>query len=113
MGPRAAGSRRRSGVVPDVVIGTFGKALGTFGAFAATSRPIAELLWNRARPFVFSTALPPSVPASTLAAIEIVRGAEGEAPPLATRDARAAVSRARARGWRRAGQRDRADPGRR
>ena len=66
------------GVVPDVLIGTFGKALGTFGAFAATTRSIADLLWNRARPFVFSTALPPSIPAATRAAIEIVRGIEGD-----------------------------------
>ena len=66
------------GVVPDVLIGTFGKALGTFGAFAATTRAVADLLWNRARPFVFSTALPPSIPAATRAAVEIVRGSEGD-----------------------------------
>ena len=59
------------------MIGTFGKALGTFGAFAATTRAIAELLWNRARSFVFSTALPPSIAAATLAALEIVRGSRG------------------------------------
>ncbi len=64
--------------MPDVLIGTFGKALGTFGAFAATTRSISDLLWNRARPFVFSTALPPSIPAATTAAISIVRGTEGE-----------------------------------
>jgi 8-amino-7-oxononanoate synthase len=78
MGPEGRGVAAAAGVVPAVVIGTFGKALGTFGAFAATTRSIAELLWNRARPFVFSTALPPSLPASTIAAIEIVRGREGE-----------------------------------
>ncbi|HEX7840042.1 MAG TPA: aminotransferase class I/II-fold pyridoxal phosphate-dependent enzyme, partial [Kofleriaceae bacterium] len=66
------------GVVPEVVIGTFGKALGGFGAFAATSRAIADLLWNRARPLVFSTGLPPSVPAAARAAIEVVRGSDGE-----------------------------------
>jgi 8-amino-7-oxononanoate synthase len=66
------------GVAPDILIGTFGKALGTFGAFAATTRPIADLLWNRARPFVFSTALPPSIPSATRVAIEIVRGSEGD-----------------------------------
>jgi 7-keto-8-aminopelargonate synthetase-like enzyme len=63
--------------VPDVIIGTFGKALGSFGAFAATTPAIAELLWNRARTLVFSTGLPPSVPAASRAAIELVRGAEG------------------------------------
>ncbi len=78
MGPEGRGIAAAAGVVPAVVIGTFGKALGTFGAFAATTRAIAELLWNRARPFVFSTALPPSIPAATLAAIEIVRGSEGD-----------------------------------
>ncbi len=77
-GPEGRGLCAEAGVVPDVLIGTFGKALGTFGAFAATTTAIAELLWNRARPFVFSTALPPSIPAATRAAIEIVRGAEGE-----------------------------------
>ena len=77
IGPEGRGVCAEIGVVPDVVIGTFGKALGTFGAFAASSAAIAELLWNRARSFVFSTALPPSIPAATLAALEIVRSSEG------------------------------------
>ena len=77
-GPEGRGLCAAVGVVPDVLIGTFGKAVGTFGAFAATTRAISELLWNRARPFVFSTALPPSIPAATSASIEIVRGTEGE-----------------------------------
>ena len=79
LGPEGRGAAAMAGVVPDVVVGTFGKALGTFGAFAATTRAIADLLWNRARPFVFSTGLPPSVSASTTAAIEIVRGTDGDA----------------------------------
>ena len=56
----------------DLVMGTLGKALGGFGAFAATATQIRELLVNRARPFIFSTALPPPVPAAALAALEIV-----------------------------------------
>ena len=78
IGPEGCGVAASVGVVPDVVIGTFGKALGTFGAFVATTRAIADLLWNRARPFVFSTGLPPSIAAATTAAIEIVRGTDGE-----------------------------------
>ena len=78
IGPEGRGVAASVGVVPDVVIGTFGKALGTFGAFVATTRAIADLLWNRARPFVFSTGLPPSIAAATTAAIEIVRGTDGE-----------------------------------
>lgn len=77
-GPEGRGIAAAAGVVPDVLVGTCGKALGSFGAFAATSAAIADLLWNRARTFVFSTGLPPSVAASVLAALEIVRGAEGE-----------------------------------
>jgi len=78
IGPEGRGLAALHGVVPDVMIGTFGKALGAFGAFAATSRAVADLLWNRARTLVFSTGLPPSVPASARAAIEIVRGADGD-----------------------------------
>ena len=77
-GPEGRGIAAEAGVVPDVLIGTCGKALGGFGAFAASSTAIADLLWNRARPFVFSTALPPSVPAAVQAAVEIVRGNEGD-----------------------------------
>ncbi len=76
-GPEGRGLAAEAAVVPDVLVGTFGKALGTFGAFVVSSHAIAELLWNRARSFVFSTALPPAIPAATLAALEIVRGAEG------------------------------------
>ena len=76
-GPEGRGVAADAAVTPDIVIGTFGKALGTFGAFAASTKAIADLLWNRARSFVFSTALPAAIPASTLAAIEIVRGVEG------------------------------------
>lgn len=61
----------------DIVIGTFGKALGSFGAFAAATRAIADLLWNRARPLIFSTGLPPHVAAATRRAVEIARGSEG------------------------------------
>jgi 7-keto-8-aminopelargonate synthetase-like enzyme len=76
-GPEGRGIAAEAGVVPDVLVGTCGKALGVFGAFAATSAAIAQLLYNRARPFVFSTALPPSVPAAVQAAIEIIRGTDG------------------------------------
>ncbi|CAN5854904.1 8-amino-7-oxononanoate synthase [soil metagenome] len=77
-GPEGRGECAAQNVEPDVLVGTFGKALGGFGAFVATSSAIAELLWNRARSFVFSTALPASVPASATVAIEIVRGREGQ-----------------------------------
>lgn len=43
----------------DVVVGTFGKAIGSYGAFSVTSDPIREFAVNTARSFIFSTALPP------------------------------------------------------
>jgi 8-amino-7-oxononanoate synthase len=77
-GPEGRGEAAAAGVVPDLLVGTCGKALGSYGAFVATTPAIAQLLWNRARSLVFSTALPPSIAAATRAAIEIVRGSDGD-----------------------------------
>lgn len=61
----------------DILMGTFGKALGSFGAYAAVSRDIRDLLVNRARSFIFSTSLPPAVLAASLAAVKLVQSPEG------------------------------------
>jgi 8-amino-7-oxononanoate synthase len=55
-----------------VQMGTLGKALGGFGAYVAGSRALRELLINRCRSFIFTTALPPTVMAMALAAIDLV-----------------------------------------
>lgn len=96
-GPEGRGIAAALGVVPDLVVGTCGKALGSYGAFVASSVAVSKLLWNRARSLVFSTALPPMVSASVLAAIDIVRSNEGDdrRRTLATR---ARQLRARVRG---------------
>jgi len=78
-GPEGRGLAAEVGVRPEVLIGTFGKALGTSGAFMATSRAVGELIWNRARSFVFSTGAPAAVAAATLGSLELVRGGEGDA----------------------------------
>jgi 8-amino-7-oxononanoate synthase len=61
----------------DLHMGTLGKALGGFGAFVAADQVLIDLLINRARSFIFSTSLPPAVPAAAMAALEVVAGAEG------------------------------------
>jgi 8-amino-7-oxononanoate synthase len=61
-----------------VVIGTLSKALGAGGGFAAGPAEVIELLTNRARTFIFDTALPPALAAAAQQALAIVRGAEGE-----------------------------------
>lgn len=77
-GPEGRGVAAELGVVPDLLVGTCGKALGAYGAFVATTPAIAKLLWNRARSLVFSTALPPMISAAVIAAIGIVRSGEGD-----------------------------------
>lgn len=80
LGEGGRGSAELMGVGDDIDIqmGTFGKALGSFGAYAAVSAELRELLVNRARSFIFSTSLPPSVLAASLAAIELVQTQEGD-----------------------------------
>ena len=56
----------------DISMGTFGKALGGFGAFVAGSHMLREFLINRARTFIFTTGLPPAVIASGIAALELL-----------------------------------------
>jgi 8-amino-7-oxononanoate synthase len=77
MGPAGRGLAAAAGIRPDLTLGMLGKAFGTQGAFAAGSGPVVELLRNRARSFVFSTAHAPALAAASLAALELFR--EGDA----------------------------------
>jgi 7-keto-8-aminopelargonate synthetase-like enzyme len=56
----------------DVHMATFGKALGSFGAFVLSDPIVIEFLINRARTFMYTTALPPSVLAASLAALKLI-----------------------------------------
>ena len=56
----------------DLVVGTLGKALGSYGAYVCASGELSEYLLNTARSFIFSTALPPPVVAAALAALELI-----------------------------------------
>ncbi len=62
----------------DVVrVGTLSKTLGSLGGFVAADRDVIDLLVNAARPFIFTTAPTPGDTAAALAALRIVRSAEG------------------------------------
>jgi len=63
----------------EIVMGTLSKALGSVGGFIAGSRVLIDWLVNRARSFIYSTALPPGVIAASRAAVDLARGPEGTA----------------------------------
>jgi glycine C-acetyltransferase len=56
----------------DIQVGTFSKAFGAQGGYIAGIQPLRDFLIHKARPFLFSNALPPSVIATCLAAIEVL-----------------------------------------
>lgn len=62
----------------DIQMGTLSKALGVAGGYIAGSRRLVELLVNRARSFVYSTAPPPAVAAAAAAAVDLLESDEGE-----------------------------------
>ncbi|AJY74719.1 8-amino-7-oxononanoate synthase [Paenibacillus beijingensis] len=57
----------------DVHVGTFSKAFGVYGAYVSGSRTLIRWLTNKARPLIYSTALPPSLVAGISASLEIVQ----------------------------------------
>jgi 8-amino-7-oxononanoate synthase len=65
---------------PDLIVqvGTMSKTLGALGGFVAASRPMVELLVNRARPYIFTTASSPADAAAALAAIGILGSPDGD-----------------------------------
>lgn len=56
----------------DIVVGTLGKALGSYGAYVCANAETVDLLLNTARPFIFSTAPPPPSVAAASAALELI-----------------------------------------
>lgn len=60
-------------------VGTLSKALGSLGGFVAGPAPLVDLVLNRARSFIFTTAPTPADTAAALAALRVVRGPEGAA----------------------------------
>ena len=75
LGPEGRGSVAAAGLEGevDVVVGTLGKALGSYGAYACCDVDMARYLVNAARTLIFSTGAAPPVVAAALAALELMR----------------------------------------
>ncbi len=91
LGDGGRGLCHEHGVLADAVVGTFGKAFGAAGAFVAGCPALVAWLWNRARSFVFSTGLSPSIAATALAGLRTA-----EAEPWRRRRVREAATELRA-----------------
>lgn len=85
-GQRGLGLAEELGVIEDidVLIGTFGKAAASMGAFATVSEEMKSLFVNAARSFIFSTALPPVNIAWTLMMVEKITGMTEERRKLSS-----------------------------
>ena len=76
LGDTGRGSLEAAGLGTDdvpILMGTFGKAFGTFGAFVAGSGELVATLLQKARTYVYTTALPPAVAAATRAALQVAQ----------------------------------------
>ena len=76
VGANGGGTLALAGVDADavpVLIGTLGKAFGSFGAFVAGSEELIEYLLQKARPYIYTTALPQPVAAASRAALKLAR----------------------------------------
>jgi len=76
LGPAGAGSVAQVGLGLDdvpVLMGTLGKALGTFGAFVAGSEALIETLIQHARSYIYTTALPPALAEATRVALRLMQ----------------------------------------
>ncbi len=84
IGPGGRGSVAAAGLEDevDVLVGTLGKTLGSYGAFVCCERRMAKYIINTARTFIFSTALAPPQVAAAMAALELLRENPGRADKL-------------------------------
>ncbi len=76
VGNHGAGSLSRHGLNSDdapILVGTLGKAFGTFGAFVAGDEALIETLIQKARTYIYTTAIPPAIAHATRASLRLVK----------------------------------------
>lgn len=97
VGPEGRGTPARAGVKVDILTSTLGKALGgSAGGFIAASKAIVDLMRQRARPYLFSNALPPPIVAGSLKAIDLAEAGDGLRNQLMANAARFRAAMAKA-----------------
>jgi 8-amino-7-oxononanoate synthase len=80
IGEHGRGSMEVCGLTPQdlpLLVGTLGKGFGSFGAFVAADEVIIETLIQQARPYIYTTALPPAVAEATRASLRLIQSDEG------------------------------------
>jgi 8-amino-7-oxononanoate synthase len=98
LGATGRGCAELEGVMPDVLIGNLGKALGSFGAWVGCSARVRDWLINVSRSFIFTCGLPPAAAGAALAALEGIRAEPERRKALAER-AEQLRAGLRAAGW--------------
>lgn len=87
LGKAGAGSVQQAGLkaqqVP-IYMATLGKAVGSFGAFVAASNTLIEALIHFARPYVYTTAMPPAIAAATSTSIKLIQTEDWRREQLAS-----------------------------
>jgi 8-amino-7-oxononanoate synthase len=79
IGPEGRGCVADAGLSQEdvpVLVGTFGKAFGTSGAFVAGSNELIEYMIQMSRPYIYTTAMPPAIAAATRASLKLVMKAD-------------------------------------
>jgi glycine C-acetyltransferase len=77
IGPQGRGTPHRAEVNVDILTGTLGKALGgSAGGYIAAAKPVIDLMRQRARPYLFSNALPPPIVAASHKAIDLAEAGD-------------------------------------
>ncbi|PKM44625.1 MAG: 8-amino-7-oxononanoate synthase [Gammaproteobacteria bacterium HGW-Gammaproteobacteria-1] len=82
IGEHGRGSMEVCGITPrelPLLVGTLGKGFGSFGAFVAADEVMIETLIQQARPYIYTTALPPAVAEATRASLRVIQSDEGAA----------------------------------